>query len=92
MKTFTFYEYRQVKMYTKDTLHIEAESLDEAKNKLKNAVKNGDTCDIHYDFEYDYESVQDIPNTSEYYQVNKGNSPDKYFYYEEYEDITKEIK
>lgn len=79
MKTFTFYEYRQVKMYIKDTFEVEAESMDEAKNKFKDTIKNGDSWDISIDFEYDYESAEDIPNTEEYYN-------------EEYEDITNEIK
>jgi hypothetical protein len=79
MKTFTFYEYRQVKMYTKDTFEIEAESMDEAKKKLKDIIKNGDSWIINIDFEYDYESVEDIPNTEEYYD-------------EESVNITKEIK
>ena len=79
MKTFTFYEYRQVKMYTKDTFEIEAESMDKAKNKFKDIIKNGDSWDINIDFEYDYESVEDIPNTIEYYD-------------EESVNITKEIK
>ena len=79
MKTFTFYEYRQVKMYTKDTFEVEAESMDEAKNKFKDSIKNGDSWDINTDFEYDYESVEDILNTTEYYD-------------EESVNITKEIK
>ena len=79
MKTFTFYEYRQVTMYTKDTFEIEAESMDEAKKKLKDIIKNGDSWIINIDFEYDYESVEDIPNTEEYYD-------------EESVNITKEIK
>ncbi len=79
MKTFTFYEYRQVKMYTKDTFEVEAESSDEAKKKLRDILENGDSWDINIDFEYDYESAEDIPNTIEYYD-------------EESVNITKEIK
>lgn len=79
MKTFTFYEYKQVKMYTKDTFEVEAESMDEAKNKFKDAIKNGDCWDINTDFEYDVDSVEDIPSTVEYYD-------------EEDKDITNEIK
>jgi len=79
MKTFTFYEYRQVKMYTKDTFEVEAESMDEAKKKFKDTIKNGDTWDIYIEFDYDHESVEDIPNTEEYYD-------------EEHTNITKEIK
>lgn len=79
MKTFTFYEYRQVKMYTKDTFEIEAESMDEAKKKLRDILENRDSFDINIDPAFDYESVEDIPNTQEYYN-------------EEHEDITKEIK
>lgn len=79
MKTFTFYEYRQVKMYTKDTFEIEAESMDEAKKKLRDILENGDSWDINIDPAFDYESVEDIPNTIEYYD-------------EESVNITKEIK
>ena len=79
MKTFTYYEYRQVKMYTRHTFEVEAESMDEAKNKFKEIIKNGDSWDISIDFEYDYESVEDILNTTEYYD-------------EESVNITKEIK
>ena len=79
MKTFTFYEYRQVKMYTKDTFEVEAESMDEAKNKFKDTIENGDSWDINIDCEFYYESVEDIPNTIEYYD-------------EESVNITKEIE
>lgn len=79
MKTFTFYEYKEVKMYTKDTFEVEAESMDEAKNKFKDTIKNGDCWDINTDFEYDVDSVEVMPNTVEYYD-------------EESVNITKEIK
>ena len=70
MKTFNFYQYEKVTIWNREHFTVEAETQEEANQKVLEAIENGDISDFkHTTSEYIYESVEELS-----VDENSGNS------------------
>ena len=60
MKTFNFYEDEKVTIWNRTYFKVEAETQEEANEKVLEAIKNGDVSDFKYTTsEYIYDTVEE---------------------------------
>lgn len=70
MKTFNFYQDEKVTIWNRTHFTVEAETQEEANQKVLEAIKNGDISDFKYTTsKYIYESVEELS-----VEENYGNS------------------
>lgn len=70
MKTFNFYEDEKVTIWNRTYFKVEAETQEEANEKVSEAIKNGDVSDFKYTTsEYIYDTVEELS-----VEENLGNS------------------
>jgi len=61
MKTFNFYQDKKVKIWNRELFTVEAETQEEANQKVLEAIKNGDVSDFNHAIsEYFYRSVEEL--------------------------------
>ena len=70
MKTFNFYQDEKVTIWNRTHFTVEAETQEEANQKVLEAIKSGDISDFQYTIsEYFYDSVEELS-----VEENYGNS------------------
>ena len=70
MKTFNFYEDEKVTIWNRTYFKVEAETQEEANEKVLEAIKNGDVSGFKYTIsEYIYDTVEELS-----VEENLGNS------------------
>ena len=61
MKTFNFYQDKKVSIWNREHFTVEAETQEEANQKVLEAIKNGDISDFHHTTsKYMYDTVEEL--------------------------------
>ena len=84
MKTFNFYKDEKVKIWNREHLTVEAETQEEANQKVLEAIENGDISDFqHTPSEYIYDTVEELSVDENYGNptIEIYNTNDKLIYH-----------
>ena len=84
MKTFNFYKDEKVTIWNREHLTVEAETQEEANQKVLEAIKNGDISDFqHMTSEYIYDTVEELSVDENYGNptIEIYNTNDKLIYH-----------
>ena len=84
MKTFNFYQDEKVTIWNRGYFTVEAETQEEANQKVLEAIKNGDISDFqHMTSEYIYDTVEEFSVDKNYGNptIEIYNTNDKLIYH-----------
>lgn len=84
MKTFNFYQDKKVSIWNREHFTVEAETQEEANQKVLEAVKNGDISDFqHTTSKYMYDTVEGLSVDENYGNptIEIYNTNDKLIYH-----------
>ena len=84
MKTFNFYQDEKVTIWNRGYFTVEAETQEEANQKVLEAIKNGDISDFqHMTSEYIYDTVEELSVDENYGNptIEIYNTNDKLIYH-----------